>query len=96
MEATEDLFKRAIAVGERVLGQEHPITQRQRSRYVRHLLDIGRAAEALPLAQAALATHEAVSGPDHPWTKCSARPARDFAHPSQVNFPHAVVEGRIP
>jgi Tetratricopeptide repeat len=28
IEAAEDLFKRAIAVGERVLGQEHLVTQR--------------------------------------------------------------------
>lgn len=49
----------------------------------------GCAAEALPLTQAALATQEAVSGPDHSWTKGSDRPNR-------INFPHAVVEGRVP
>ena len=35
----------------------------------RLLLDTARAAEALPLAQTAPATHEAASGANHPWTK---------------------------
>lgn len=33
--------------------------------------------EALPLAQAALATHESSSGVSHPWTKDSARVTAD-------------------
>jgi hypothetical protein len=41
------------------------------------LLDTGRAAEALPLAQTALATHETTSGPNHPWKKDSARIVAD-------------------
>ena len=44
------------------------------SHYARLLLDTARAAEALPLAQTALATHEAASGPNHPWTKDAAPP----------------------
>ncbi len=68
------LFKRAIAIGEIALGREHPLTQRFCNSYARHLLGTGRAAEALPLAQAALATHEAAS---HAYTKDSARVAAD-------------------
>jgi hypothetical protein len=68
----EALFKRAIAIGERALGREHPRTQRFCSRYARHLLETGRATEALPLAQTALAAHEASSGLNYPWTKYSA------------------------
>jgi hypothetical protein len=41
------------------------------------LLDAGRAAEALPLAQTALSTHEAASGANHLWTKDSARVTAD-------------------
>jgi hypothetical protein len=41
------------------------------------LIDTRRAAEALRLAQIALATHEATSGPNHPWTKDSARIVAD-------------------
>ena len=43
----------------------------------RLLLDTARAAEALPLAQTAPATHEAASGANHPWTKDSARVTAD-------------------
>ena len=32
-----------------------------------------RAAEALPFAEAALAVHSRTNGPNHPWTKDSAR-----------------------
>jgi hypothetical protein len=40
-------------------------------------LDTGRATEALSFARAALATHETTSGPNHPWTKDSARVTAD-------------------
>jgi hypothetical protein len=71
------LFKCAIATGEKALGREHRRTQRFYSQYARLLLDTGRSAEALSLAQAALAIHEATSGPNHPWTKDSARVVAD-------------------
>jgi hypothetical protein len=73
----EALFNRAITIGEKALGLGHPSTQRFCSHWARHMLDTGRAAEALPLAQAALATHEATSGPNNPWTKDSARVVAD-------------------
>jgi hypothetical protein len=41
------------------------------------LLNTGRPAEALPLAEAALATHEASFGLNYRWTKDSARVAAD-------------------
>jgi hypothetical protein len=71
-EEAEPLFKRAIAIGEKVVGLSHPLTQRYCSHYARLFLDTGRAAEALSLAQAALATHEEISDPEHSWTKGSA------------------------
>jgi hypothetical protein len=58
----EPLFHRAISIGEKALGRTHSLTQRYASHYARLLLDTARAAEALPVARAALATHEAASG----------------------------------
>jgi len=40
-------------------------------------VETGRAAEALTVAQSALATHEVASGLKHPWTKDSARVTAD-------------------
>jgi hypothetical protein len=68
---------KAIAIGEKVLGRDHSLTQRYASHYARLLLDTRRAAEALTVAQAALATHEAVRGLSQPWTKDSARVTAD-------------------
>ena len=42
-------------------------------RSVAILTQTARAAQALPLAQAALAVHASTNGPNHPWTKDSAR-----------------------
>jgi hypothetical protein len=44
--------------GRRCLAAEHPDTA-----------TTDRSAEALQLARAALAAHERVNGPNHPWTK---------------------------
>jgi len=76
-EEAEALFKRAIAIGERALAREHALTQRWCSHYARLLFDTERPAEALCFAQTALETHEATSGPNHPWTKDSARVVAD-------------------
>jgi hypothetical protein len=73
----ELLFKRAIAIGEKALGLGHPLTQRYCSDCARLFLDTGRGAEALSFARAALATHERASGPNHRWTKDSARVTAD-------------------
>src|SRR5208282_5879997 len=53
---------RAIAIGEKTLGCGYLLTPRYKSNYARLLLDTGRSAEALSLAQSALATHETASG----------------------------------
>jgi len=39
--------------------------------------DRARSADALTLAKSALDTHEATSGPNHPWTKDSVRVTAD-------------------
>jgi hypothetical protein len=65
------------AIGDTVLGPDHALTQRYRSHYARLLLDTGRTAEAVTFAETALAIHEATSGPNHPWTKDSARVTAD-------------------
>jgi hypothetical protein len=77
----------SIAIGDKVLGAlrvevpgagatprhaQHPQTQRCQSLYARLLLMTSRAAEALLLGAAALATHERGSGPNNRWTKDSA------------------------
>jgi hypothetical protein len=61
----------------KALGPEHPLTQRFQSNYARLLLDTGRTAEAFGVGEAALATHAATSGPNHPWTKDSTRVTAD-------------------
>ncbi len=71
------MFRRAIAIGEKALGRDHPLTQRYSSRFARLLCDNGQSAEALQLAQTALAVHEKASGPNHPWTQDSARVTAD-------------------
>ena len=40
-------------------------------------METGRASDALTFAQSALATHEAASGLNRPWTKDSARVTAD-------------------
>jgi tetratricopeptide (TPR) repeat protein len=69
----EPLFRRALAIGEKSLGVAHPLTQRFRSQFARFLLGTKRASEALAYSQEALASHHAASGPNHHWTKDSAR-----------------------
>jgi hypothetical protein len=73
----EPLFHQAIAIGEKVLGFGHPLTQRYRSHFARLLVGTERTSEALAFGEAALATHQAASGSSHPWTKDSARVTAD-------------------
>jgi hypothetical protein len=73
----EPLFHQAIAIGEKVLGLGHPLTQRYRSHFARLLVSTERTSEALAFGEAALATHQAASGSSHPWTKDSARVTAD-------------------
>ena len=71
------MFHKAIAIAEKALGRNHPDTQRYASHYARLLLETGRAAKALTVAQSALATHEAAFSLNHAWTKDSARVTAD-------------------
>jgi hypothetical protein len=71
------LFRKAIAIGEKVLGRDHSLTQQYARDYAGLLLDTGRAVEALTVAQSTLATHEAAAGRNHRWTKMSARVTAD-------------------
>jgi len=64
---------RALAIYEKVLGPDHPNTNRGRRNVARLLLATGRPTKALGLGQAALAAHERALGPEHAWTKDSAR-----------------------
>jgi hypothetical protein len=73
----EPPFLRAIAIGDKALGAEHPLTQRYQSHYARLLLTTSRAAEALQRGRAALAAHEGVNRSNHPWTKDSVRVTAD-------------------
>jgi tetratricopeptide (TPR) repeat protein len=73
----EQLFLRAIATGANALGAEHPLTQRIQSHYARLLLMTDRPGEAFPLAEKALAVHQAVFGPNRDWTEDSARVTAD-------------------
>src|SRR4029077_4555972 len=68
----EPLFLRAIAVGDKALGAEHPLTGRYQSHYARLLLMTDRPAEGLRLSRTAVAAHERVNGANHPWTRDSA------------------------
>jgi len=59
--AAEPLYQNAIATGETALGADHPPTHR----FPRRRGDA--------VGQAALAAHAEANGPNHPWTKDSAR-----------------------
>jgi hypothetical protein len=71
------LFERALAINEKVLGSEHPNTNRTRRYLACVHLAAGDSAEALTLGEAALAAHEKVVGASHIWTKDSASVTAD-------------------
>jgi hypothetical protein len=73
MAGARPLYARALAIYEKVLGDEHPNTNRVRHNFARLLLAEGNAAEALRCGEAALAAHQRTLGENHPWTKDSAR-----------------------
>jgi hypothetical protein len=62
-----------LARSERINGHGHPQTHRQRWRLARALVAGGRLADALKLAQTALAGHEDTLGRWNAWTKESAQ-----------------------
>jgi hypothetical protein len=62
----EPLFKRAIAIGEKTLGPEHPDLAVWLNNLATLYSDQGNYAEAEPLYQRALAIDEKTLGPEHP------------------------------
>ncbi len=62
----ELLFKQAIAIGERVLGPEHPTLAIRLNNLANLYLNHGKYTEAEPLYQRAIAIDEKASGPEHP------------------------------
>jgi len=48
----EPLFHKAIAIGEKFIGRDHPLTQRLASHYARLLLETGRALASREIADA--------------------------------------------
>jgi tetratricopeptide (TPR) repeat protein len=66
------LYARALVILEKLLGTEHPNTNRARRNLARLLLAEGDPVEALAFGEAALPAHDKTLGPHHPWTKDSA------------------------
>jgi len=64
----EPLYRRALAIHEKVLGAEHPDTASSLNNLANLLQDQGKLAEAEPLHRRALAIHEKALGAEHPNT----------------------------
>jgi tetratricopeptide (TPR) repeat protein len=62
----EPLYARAIAIGEKTLGPEHPDLAARFNNLANLYQDTGRYAEAEPLFQRAIAIGEKTLGPEHP------------------------------
>ena len=62
------LWERALAIGEKVLGPEHPNTANSLNNLAGLLAAQGDYAAARPLLERALAIYEKVLGPEHPGT----------------------------
>ncbi len=62
----EPLFERAIAIGEKTLGPEHPDLATRLNNLAELYRATGRYAEAEPLYQRAIAIIEKTLGPEHP------------------------------
>jgi tetratricopeptide (TPR) repeat protein len=62
----EPLYQRAIAIGEKTLGPEHPDLATWLNNLALLYQDTGRYAEAEPLLQRAMAIGEKTLGPEHP------------------------------
>jgi tetratricopeptide (TPR) repeat protein len=67
----EPLYRRAVAIGERAFGPDHPDTATHLNNLALLLDDQGRYTEAEPLYCRALTIREQVLGPDHPHTATS-------------------------
>ena len=62
----EPLYKRALAIGEKALGPDHPDVAQSLNNLASCTTHQGRYAEAEPLYKRALAIREKALGPDHP------------------------------
>jgi tetratricopeptide (TPR) repeat protein len=62
----EPLMRRALAIGEKSLGSDHPQVAIRLNNLGQLLQDTNRLAEAEPLMRRALAIDEKSFGPDHP------------------------------
>ncbi len=60
------MYERALAIGERVLGPEHPDVGRTLGNLGTLYMRLGELAEARRLMERTLASHEQSLGPDHP------------------------------
>ena len=69
-----------LAILEKAAGSEHPDTNRARCNLSRLLLLVGTPTEALSLGRSALTAHDRALGPNHAWTKDSARVTADALH----------------
>jgi tetratricopeptide (TPR) repeat protein len=65
------LFQRALAIREKVVGPEHPLTAASLNNLARVLWDEGDLAGAQPLFERSLAIRERTLGPDHARTAAS-------------------------
>ena len=70
-------YENLAAKAKQIHGSDHPETNRQRFYLARALIAAGNPAEAVDLAQTALAGHEAALGGDHSWTRESAQLVAD-------------------
>src|SRR5271166_1386183 len=70
-------YENLLAKAQQIHGSDHPKTNRQRFYLSQALIVAGNPAEALNLAQAALAGHEAALGGEHCWTRASAQAVAD-------------------
>jgi hypothetical protein len=75
--AAQQAFERALATAEKTFGHAIQNTHRLRRNLARLLIAADCPAEALALAEPALAAHELALGPDHLWTKESAATTAD-------------------
>ena len=65
-EQAEPLYERALAIHERVLGEEHPNVAASLDNLAIHYDQQGKYAQAEPLHQRALAIRESALGEEHP------------------------------
>jgi hypothetical protein len=71
------LCERALALGVKALGHDHPDNNRKRCNLSRLFLRIGSPTQAHTVGETALTADNKVLRPDHPWTKDSARVTAD-------------------